>query len=757
MGYALALETNHSHLAMEDRAINNKIDYRELTEEIDIQRYWLVLKRRWLPAMTVLIATVAAAAYYGANRQPVYEAEGKLLIQPDRSTNLTGFGIALGQPQGLNPFTSNIVATQAELLTSLPVLEETIRELNLRDDNNQLISPQNLKSNLSATPADTSDTLSISFKGSDPREAANIVNQVMNSYVRFNVAMNRSEATAAREFVERQLPVAEANVQRAAEALRQFKDQNQVVALEVETNATVTAINDLNALINTTQASLADADTRANNLRQQLGMTVQQALQLDTLSQAPGIQQALTDLQTIQTELASERTRYTSNHPTVRTLERQEQALQALLRNRVSQVLNADVNFVPDALQMSELSRDLTGQLAQAETDRLSAVSQLQTLAQARNAYIQRSRTFPALEKQQLELEQKLEAAKTAYEALLSSMQEAQLAESQTVGSAQIIETALLPTSPSGRGLSIYLAGGVVLGGMAAVAAAFLLDLVDKSVKTVKDAEALLGYTLLGLIPRFSTPTEEPSGLNADQFSPRIVAMRGNQPFICGAYQMLQANLKFISSDKPLRSIAITSSVEQEGKSEVCANLAATMAQAGKQVLLVDADMRAPSQHHLWNVLNTIGLSHVLVGEGDLNRALIPVAENLTLLPAGVIPPNPLALLDSERMAGLIASLAQQFDYVIFDTPPLVGAADAAVLGKSADGLLMVIRPRHVDSASVAAAKSLLSRSGANVLGFIANGVDVRNEHDDYVSLAKSRPYGYTDKAIARKNAPVSL
>ncbi|MBD2257928.1 polysaccharide biosynthesis tyrosine autokinase [Pseudanabaena sp. FACHB-2040] len=743
---------------MEDKSIINTIDYRDSSEDIDLQRYWLVLKRRWLPAMTVLLATVVAAAYYGAQQKPIYEAGGKLLIQPDRSTNLTGFGTALGQPQSISPFSpGNVLATQADIIKSLPVMEETVRELNLRDSNNQLLNPETLRQNLSVTPADTSDTISIAYQGEDPREAANIVNQVMNSYVRFNVSMNRSEATAAREFVQRQLPKAEGEVEEAAEALRQFKAQNQVVALEVETNATVEAINNLNSQINTTQAALADADTRAANLRQQLGMTVEQALQLETLSQAPGIQQALTDLQTVQTDLANQRTRYTSNHHTVQAFERQEAALQALLRNRVAQVLNTEVSFVPDALQMSDLSRDLTGQLAKAEIDRLSAVSQIQALAQARNAYIQRSQTFPSLEKQQLELEQRLAVARTSFEALLNSLQEAQLAESQTVGSAQIIETALLPTDPSGQGLSLYLAGGLVAGGLAAVATAFLLDLVDRSVKTVKDAEALLGYTLLGLIPRFSTPTDDQSGFDGDQFSPRIVAMRGNQPFICGAYQMLQANLKFISSDKPLRSIAITSSVEQEGKSEVCANLAATMAQAGKQVLLVDADMRAPSQHHLWNVLNTIGLSHVLVGEGDLNRALIPVAQNLTLLPAGVIPPNPLALLDSERMASLIGSLAQQFDYVIFDTPPLVGAADAAVLGKSADGILMVVRPRQVDSASVAASKSLLSRSGANILGFIANGVDVRNEHDDYVSLAKSRPYGYSDKAIARKGAPVSL
>ncbi|HEY9881935.1 MAG TPA: polysaccharide biosynthesis tyrosine autokinase [Leptolyngbyaceae cyanobacterium] len=740
---------------MEDKGIHSSTDYRDYVEEIDLQRYWLVMKRRWLPALTVFVAAVAAASYYGTTQKPSYEAKGTLLVQSSRSTDLTGVVGDFGKLQPLNPFAGDPLATQASIVSSLPVLEETIRTLKLKDDEGQPLSPDALKQELVVAPSAKADVIDLSFKSGDPIEAAKVVNQIMDSYVRFNIQMNRSEASAAREFVERQIPKAEADVERAAEALRQFKSKNQVVALEVETNATVEAVNNLNTQINTSRAQLADAETRVSGLRSQLGMSTEQALLLDKLSQSPGIQQTLTDLQTAQTELASERTRYTSNHPTVRTLERETEALEQLLSRRVADILDRQVRFQPDDLQMSALSRDLTAQLAKAEVDRVSTLNQIQTLAQARNAYIQRSQTYPTLEKQQLELEQRLDAAKTAYETLLTSFQQARLAENQTIGTAQIIESALIPTEASGQGLPLFVAAGMVAGGLAAVAAAFLLDLIDKSVKTVKDAEALLGYTLLGIIPRFSTPNDEPTsfkeGSGVERFSPRIVAMQGTQPFICGAYQMLQANLKFISSDKPLRSIVVTSSLEQEGKSELCANLAATMAQAGKQVLLVDADMRAPSQHHLWNVLNTVGLSHVLVGEGDLNRALIPIADNLTLLPAGVIPPNPLALIDSERMASLIATLSQQFDYVIFDTPPLVGAADSAVLGKLSDGILMMIRPRHVDSASVMAAKSLLNRSGAKILGFVANGVDVRNEHDDYASLTKTRVYGYGDKAIAGK------
>jgi capsular exopolysaccharide synthesis family protein len=201
---------------------------------------------------------------------------------------------------------------------------------------------------------------------------------------------------------------------------------------------------------------------------------------------------------------------------------------------------------------------------------------------------------------------------------------------------------------------------------------------------------------------------------------------------------MLQANLKFISHRK-VRKIVVTSSVTAEGKSEVSANLAAVIAQSGKRVLLVDADMRKPTQHHLWGLINSVGLSHLLVGQGVFSQAVQKVTEFLAVLTAGVIPPNPLALIDSEGMTSLVDIFAENYDYVIFDTPPLAGIADAAVLGKMADGILLVTRPGVLDAPSAAAAKSLLERSEANVLGIVANAVNAKQEPSSYFYYSNLR------------------
>ena len=201
---------------------------------------------------------------------------------------------------------------------------------------------------------------------------------------------------------------------------------------------------------------------------------------------------------------------------------------------------------------------------------------------------------------------------------------------------------------------------------------------------------------------------------------------------------MLQANLKFLGSDQALRVIVVTSSVPKEGKSTVSANLATAIAQLGRRVLLVDADMRAPLQHHIWELTNAAGLSDLIVGQAEFGQAVTQVMPNLDVLSAGVIPPNPMALLDSKRMVSLIEDFCRDYDFVIIDAPPLILAADALTLGRMTDGVLLVARPGVINSNSAAAAKESLERCGQNVLGLVVNGVLPENEPDSYYYYAKA-------------------
>lgn len=292
----------------------------------------------------------------------------------------------------------------------------------------------------------------------------------------------------------------------------------------------------------------------------------------------------------------------------------------------------------------------------------------------------------------------------------------------------------MVPEDPvASRKLSILAAA--LLGSLASVGTIYFLEAIDKSLKTVEEARKVLGFTMLGLIPHFQK-SEKVNYRDADlrQFHPELVVKDYPQSSASQAYRMLQANLKFLNSDKQLNVIVVTSSVPQEGKSTVSANLAVAMAQLGRKVLLVDADMQNPTQQRIWNLPNQLGLSNLIVGQGDIRTAIKKVMFNLHVLTAGVTPPNPMALLDSQRMASLISIFSANYDFTIIDTPALSVAADAPIVGKMSDGVLFVVRPEVVDTVSAIHAKEFLEKSGQKVLGQVVNGVVSKNEPYSYYS-----------------------
>ncbi len=714
------------------------MEKKNYSEEIDLHNYWLVLKRRWLLASGIFLTSTALSAFAVSLQRPNYEAVGKLLFQVNRTSSLTGIGEKTGDLESVRR-EANPLSTQAVILQSRPILQAVIEKLNLRDRKGNLLLPESLE--IKIEPVVGTDVLNVSYVSDSPQEAAAVINQVMKSYVANNIEHNRSETSNARKFIEAQLPRAKEELETTAEALRRFKAQNQIINLIDESKAAVETISEIDKELNLARGQLAEVSSQQAELRSQVNLQgeAKRTVDITSLSLIPGIQEVLGELQKVQSKLATEQTRYTGNNPAIVSLKEQEIALNSLLQRRISQTLGSNVKIAPGKLQLGELKQQLVGEFVRLQALRLGLENKVQTLTNLYSSYKKRADFIPNLEKTQGNLERRLSVAQKSYEQLLSRFQETRVAENQTVGNARIIQNAIVPTQPVRSKMTIYLAaGGGFVGLLLGVAAAFFIDLIDRSLKTVKEAQALFGYTLLGLIPKFDTNSaiEQTTLEGASQ---RVIVATSPRSVIHEAYQMLQANLKFISHKK-VRTIVITSSVPGEGKSEVSANLAASFAQAGKRVLLVDADMRNPSQHHLWGVMNLTGLSNIIVGQDEVRRCVQTVTRNLSVLTAGVIPPNPLALIDSESMTALTHTLSQQYDYIIFDTPPLAGTADAAVLGKVADGVLVVVRPGVADSVSAAAAKSLLARSEANILGIIANGVNIKHEPDNYFYYNSSRP-----------------
>jgi capsular exopolysaccharide synthesis family protein len=724
----------------------------DLIEELNFQKYFLVLKRRWLPTTITFSTVVALTLLAAVTRKPVYQADGQVLIQSDRSAKLANLGDIdnrLGEIDLLTQ-TSDPLSTEAEILRSRPIVQQTIKELKLtqkegklstllnffnpdKETKSKLIKPEEFWNNLKVKPSKGTDLLMVSYKDGDPETASAVVNKVIDLYKQNDTLSHRAEAVAAREFIAKQIPQVEKNAHKAERELRLFKNQNQLADLSRETGNIIDYIKDLENDIDRVSVELDDVSARSEKLGNQIGMDLGQAKTFISLSQSAGIQGILRELQDVRVRLTDERNVFAENTPQITSLKEKEAELNNLLKQQIGKTVNERNLKALDKINLlnfGTLRQQQITDFVNLEVQRSGLSKKLGGLQKTLTARKQALKALPKLEEQQRELEQKAKAAQLTYQTLLNRLQETQVVENQNIGNVRVVSRATVPSEPAGPNRALILVAGGFAGACLSVAVAFLLDLMDNSVKTVEEAENIFGYTFQGIIPDLNKLANSYSSLPPNSEQSSQLAFANNLPITpaMDAFQVLQANLKLFNATESKRVFAVTSSVAQEGKSSVSANLAVAIAQVGHSVLLIDADMRRPRQHQIWSLPNALGLSDVLTGKIQLQHAIQEVNPNLSVLPAGTIPPNPVVLIESQRMSQLIATLDDCYDYIIFDTPPLSGMADATLLGRMLDGVLMVVRPDVLDSASALAAKKLLLNTNQNILGMVANCVDTKKE-----------------------------
>ncbi|MBU3104473.1 CpsD/CapB family tyrosine-protein kinase [Clostridium gasigenes] len=204
------------------------------------------------------------------------------------------------------------------------------------------------------------------------------------------------------------------------------------------------------------------------------------------------------------------------------------------------------------------------------------------------------------------------------------------------------------------------------------------------------------------------------------------------------SYRTLRTNLQYSSFDKEYKVIVITSSEPGEGKSTTAGNLAMSLAQGEKRVILIDCDLRKPSLHKRFKISNIMGLSDVLIGREVIENAATRYKKNITVLTSGKIPPNPSEMLGSKAMTALLNELQGIFDYIILDTPPIQAVTDSQILGAKADGVILVVKAEKTKKESVQNSINLLKKVNAHIIGTVLNGVDnKRNKYYYYYGEKK--------------------
>ncbi len=624
--------------------------------------------------------------------------------------------------------------TQYRLLESRGLAERVVRDLRLAEDpafaGRRAARPDadgvtasddaiylaglagRLLGGLDVAPVEGTELVTLSYVAGDPELAARVVNGFADAFISWGVESHAHTVGRATEFLEKQIEDLKQQIQQKETQLQQYGANADLVSLDPGANVVLQRLTRVNQ-----QHGEAQSETLAKEQRyRELQATPASVLAKSRPgSQVPALERELLELEAgYEGKLQT----YKPEHPEMVELAGQIEEKRRLLAEtteREAQAVRQEAYAEWQAAQ--GLVNRLGEQQQQAKTDTVAL-------------------NLDAVEYYNLQME--IDARKEMLSDLMTRLSEAgvsaSLDGSEAATNVRIIDRALVPGGPFRpslrQNLSLGLAVGLVLG----VGLVFGIHFLDRTVKTADELQSLLGaLPVLAVIPDVSLPRGAYGrgyGYGARRGGPtaagetleiELLPERHPRLAVSEAYRSLRTAL-LLSSAERLQVVAVTSAEAGEGKTTTAANLAVVMAQLGRRVLLVDADLRKPRVHRLFNLGNRLGLVSTLTGSAEADTAVAATdITGLSVCPSGPLPPNPSELLASERMARFVEWSRKRFDFVILDTPPVLAVSDAILPGSFADGVVLCFRANQVHREAVRGCRDQLLLAEVKILGAVFN------------------------------------
>jgi len=693
-----------------------------------------VLKRRSLPASATFAAVIGGAIAYLAVTPRQYEASARLILD-DKGVSISDLGRNLTQLSSGTPGGASPLADQAELIKSQRVLKRALTKAFPSSDESSpqsKLTTRDLSKGLRVKIIPATNILELSYQSKDPILAAQVPNAVSQAMVDESQEAIRREAANVRKFLETEaLPEATKRLEKAEVVESKYRHSSGIVSFDQQSSSLVNSLAAVQNQERTLSAQLQEAQARDASLRQ---VTDAKALNSAYATVRGGEDEQLKALRNrlteAETKLIEARVHYTEDHPVVQGLISQRDSLRKLYTEQLNRVSPGNQAVSPSTVAGDQISQDLTSKLIVNEIERSAIENQLKAV-QAQQANLQAQLSQLPLKQQPLtELTRKREEAADILKLLQGKYEEARIAEAQQVGNIRIIEASQIPTLPTSPKRTAVLAIATAFGAILATGVVLLLELMDNTLHDASEAEDLLKLPLLGVLPRLPAKTLilEPAERFLDNVS------------LIEPYRMLFKTLEFRSPEQ-LRRIVVSSTISGEGKSVIASHLGAVSAMLSWRTLIIDADLRRPVQHTLFNLTPKPGITDVLDNNRSLVEAVQPTdIENLDVLTCGELHGRPSQMLESVAMKSLMEEAAQEYDLVIIDTPPLSASADAACLGRHSDGIVLVTRPGFTLKEVLSRAVSELTQNRIPILGVVVNGMTSSTEQYYRYPFDSSQP-----------------
>jgi capsular exopolysaccharide synthesis family protein len=731
-----------------------------------------VLRRRWrLAAAFCIVCGIGGFVHYFITPR-LYQAT--TTIQIDRRT--LSLGATGDTPWVENWYNLEFYPTQYNLLQSRGLAERVVTDLRLYED--PLFNPgwaslggrrrgaaataeldaaqlgglgMRVLGGLEVAPIKNTQLVAIHYRSGSPDLAARIANGVAQSFIDWGIEDRSTSAGKASSFLGKQIEALKQEIADKEQTLQAYSRRSDIVAIDPSTNPTLQRLQALNSdYVNAVSARI-EKEAAYNQAVNAPPETVADALSGGLVSTQRH------DLLGLEQEYNSKLTTYKPD------MLRDLQAKLADARKRLQ-------SLIDETVQQARRKARTELDTARAQENALRA-----ELNRARDETI--SMGSAAVQYKSLDME--IETQRQQLDQMLKRQSETEVTarlQATRESNVRVVDRALVPGTPIAPSMRRDVGMALGLGLFLGIGCIFLLEYLDRSLKTAEEAERLLGLPVLAVIPdvlerpgRYGYGSAYAYGhrrkrkrlgfgrvggaKDKQRRSPEelkeIELLPQTKPrhSISEAYRSLRTAL-LLSSANQLRVIALTSAQSGEGKTATAANLAVVMAQLGRQVLLIDADLRKPRLHRVFNLSNREGLVHCLTGGEPLEQLIQPVGvPGLFLLPSGTIPPNPSELLASDRMRELLELAQRRFDLVIVDTPPLLAVTDAAVLGAIVDGVVFCLHAGRVQRAEAVASTDRLRVSGARVLGTVLNRyVAGKGGDDKHYYYYQYHAYGESDE-----------
>ncbi len=683
----------------------------------DLRAYGKIFsKRRWTILTTALVMTTLAAIY-SYKEKPVYRATAEVEVDSEtpgvQSVNSVYESV---------PTDPTFLQTQVDVLTSGNLAWQTIQKLKLDldpsfnsldsgwpresgdhslDQKERLI--RRFERSLEVDLVPGSRMIKVSFESLEPRLAAGVANALVGNYREYNFLAKYDATRQASGWMREQLDELKARVETSQEAVVNYEREHSIVNISGKENIEDQSLADLSQGLTQAQNDLAEKESLYQLVKANPGKV--SLLAQDGLLQT--MEEKRADLKTQYVDALGQ---YGPTFPQVVRLRDQISEIQSLIQQERTRTVERIAHNYQAALGRVKL---LAGSVAREKV----------VVGSLHQSMIQHD-----LLKHDFDTNQKL------YDNLLTKVKDAAVSAGLRANNVHLVDPARAPSSPVRPRKSWNIAIGLVVGLLLGTALAFLQDVMDTSIKSTDDVERSIAEPVLGVIPSVRS-----QGFSKGRLSRGTHVAGGNgklewavlkQPtsVLAESYKALRTAVLLSSAPRPPQAVLLTSTHPFEGKTSTAFNLAIGLAQIGKRVLFVDADMRQHSHKRVVSTNGHPGLSSILTGAGQIEQSLLqlPDPPGFWVLSAGPQSPNPSDLLASQAMQDLLAALRGRFDHIVVDTPPVLMVTDATVLSSMVDGVILVAESSVTSRASLGRAHRILEGAGANILGCVLNKLDLK-------------------------------